>query len=189
APCWSSGFLPASCQGTLFRPGPNPIVNLAPDDPRFDRTRQRRILDYVGTLNRRHLGKGSSELEARIQSYELAFRMQSEAPDAVDLSRETTETRALYGLDDPRTAEFGARCLITRRLIERGVRFVQVCTGNQTWDHHGRIVSALPAACRLIDRPCAALVKDLKGRGLLDSTVVQWSGEMGRLPVIQNDTG
>jgi len=189
APCWSSGFLPASCQGTLFRPGPHPIVNLAPDDPRFDRTRQRRILDYVGTLNRLHLGKGSSELEARIQSYELAFRMQSEAPDAVDLSRETAETRALYGLDDPRTAEFGTRCLITRRLIERGVRFVQLYSGGGPvawqWDAHDDVNANHERMSGATDRPVAALLTDLKRRGLLDDTLVIWGGEFGRTPVSQ----
>jgi len=189
APCWSSGFLPASCQGTLFRPGPHPIVNLAPDDSRFDRARQRRILDYVGTLNRLHLGKGSSEQEARIQSYELAFRMQSEAPDAVDLSRETAETRALYGLDDPRTTEFGTRCLITRRLIERGVRFVQLYSGGGPvawqWDAHDDVNANHERMCGATDRPVAALLTDLKRRGLLEDTLVIWGGEFGRTPVSQ----
>jgi hypothetical protein len=115
--------------------------------------------------------------------------MQTAAKEALDLSRETARTKALYGLDDPATAEYGSRCLIARRLVERGVRFVQVFTGNQFWDHHGSIRAALPAACRKTDRPYAALVKDLKRRGLLDSTVVAWGGEMGRLPVIQNDAG
>jgi len=115
--------------------------------------------------------------------------MQTAAKEALDLSRETAETKRLYGLDRKETADYGARCLIARRLVERGVRFVQVSTQNQYWDHHGRIISPLPAACRKVDRPSAALVTDLKRRGLLDSTVVQWDGEMGRLPVIQNDAG
>src|SRR3954447_20734666 len=113
--------------------------------------------------------------------------MQTAAREALGLSRETLRTKAMYGLDDPATAEYGARCLIARRLVERGVRFVQVFTSNQLWDHHGRLLTALPAGCRKTDKPAAALVADLKMRGLLDSTVVAWGGEMGRLPVIQND--
>ena len=111
------------------------------------------------------------------------------AKAALDLSRESKATQTLYGMDDPLTREYGSRCLIARRLIERGVRFVQVFTQNQFWDHHGRIFTSLPAACQKVDKPAAALIKDLKSRGLLDSTVVHWGGEMGRLPVIQNDTG
>src|SRR5437763_13264443 len=115
--------------------------------------------------------------------------MQTVAKEAIDLARETEATRKLYGMDDPATAEYGTRCLIARRLVERGVRFVQVFTANQFWDHHGSLRSSLPAACKKTDRPAAALVKDLKQRGLLDSTLVSWGGEMGRLPVIQNDAG
>src|SRR5437763_7314113 len=115
--------------------------------------------------------------------------MQTVAKEAIDLARETEATRKLYGMDDPATAEYGTRCLIARRLVERGVRFVQVFTANQFWDHHGSLRSTLPAACRKTDRPAAALVADLKQRGLLDSTLVAWGGEMGRLPVIQNDAG
>jgi uncharacterized protein (DUF1501 family) len=115
--------------------------------------------------------------------------MQTAAREALDLSGETEETRRLYGLDDPATADYGARCLVARRLVERGVRFVQVFTGNQTWDHHGSIRTGLPRACKTVDRPSAALVQDLKRRGLLETTLVHWGGEMGRLPVIQNDAG
>ena len=115
--------------------------------------------------------------------------MQSAAKEAVDISRETAETKAMYGLDDPKTADYGTRCLIARRLVERGVRFVQVFTRNQEWDNHGSIRTTLPAACRKTDKPAAALVADLKRRGLLDDTVVMWGGEMGRLPVVQNDAG
>jgi hypothetical protein len=129
------------------------------------------------------------DLEARIASYELAARMQTAAKEALDLSGETEATRKVYGLDEPATAEYGSRCLIARRLVERGVRFVQIFTRNQFWDHHGSIRSALPNACKMVDKPAAALVIDLKQRGLLDTTVVHWGGEMGRLPVIQNDTG
>jgi hypothetical protein len=115
--------------------------------------------------------------------------MQTAAREALDIASESAATRRLYGLDEPVTAEYGTRCLIARRLVERGVRFVQVCTRNQFWDHHGSILTALPNACRMTDKPAAALVRDLQSRGLLDSTVVQWGGEMGRLPVIQNDSG
>jgi hypothetical protein len=116
--------------------------------------------------------------------------MQTAAKEALDLSRETQKTKAMYGLDDPATADYGARCLIARRLVERGVRFVQVfITSNQQWDNHGSIRTTLPNACRKTDKPAAALVADLKARGLLDSTLVAWGGEMGRLPVIQNDAG
>src|SRR5581483_6195440 len=124
---------------------------------------QKQSLAYLERLNRRHLERhpGELDLEARIASYELAARMQTAAKEALDLSQETPATQRLYGLDDPATREYGARCLIARRLVERGVRFVQVFTRNQFWDHHGRIVSALPASCRYIDQPSAALVKDL----------------------------
>ena len=115
--------------------------------------------------------------------------MQTAAKEALDLSRETEATKAMYGLDDPATADYGARCLIARRLVERGVRFVSVFTSNQFWDNHGSIRTTLPNACRKTDKPAAALVKDLKQRGLLDETLVMWGGEMGRLPVIQNDAG
>jgi arylsulfatase A-like enzyme len=189
APCWSSGFLPATTQGTLFRPGPHPIVNLASDDPAFDRGRQRRILDYAQGLNRRHRTADDSELDARIASYELAFRMQAEAPDAVDISRETASTRALYGLDQPATNEFGSRCLIARRLVERGVRFVQLYSGGGPvawqWDAHDDVNANHQRMCGATDQPVGALLTDLKQRGLLDDTLVVWGGEFGRTPVSQ----
>uniref|UniRef100_A0A7C2PBE3 DUF1501 domain-containing protein n=1 Tax=Schlesneria paludicola TaxID=360056 RepID=A0A7C2PBE3_9PLAN len=187
---WSNGFLPSLYQGTVIRPREPRILNL--DPPAVLRgTPQENYLGFLGELNREHLGRhpGELDLEARIASYELAARMQSAAKEAVDISQETAATQALYGLDRPETQEFGTRCLIARRLIERGVRFVQVYTRNQFWDHHGSLRTALPKACLKIDRPAAALVTDLKQRGLLDSTVVHWGGEMGRLPVIQNDAG
>jgi hypothetical protein len=130
---------------------------------------------------------GEHDLAARIASFELAARMQLAAKEALDISREPAAVQQMYGLDDPATREFGTRCLLARRLVERGVRFVQICTGNQDWDHHGGIVTRLPAMCRKIDRPSAALVRDLKQRGLLETTAVHWGGEMGRLPVIQNE--
>jgi uncharacterized protein (DUF1501 family) len=122
-----------------------------------------------------------------MQSYELAAGMQVAAKEAMDISQESETTQKLYGIDQEITKEYGTRCLIARRLVERGVRFVQLHTGNQTWDHHGGIMTALPAVCQRTDKPAAALVKDLKERGMLDSTLVHWGGEMGRLPVIQNE--
>ncbi len=185
---WSNGFLPSTFQGTVVRPKTPRILNL--DAPaRLQGEAQRRFLGFLDGLNRKHLERhpGELDLDARIASYELAARMQTAAKEALDISGETEETRRLYGIDQPATAEYGARCLIARRLIERGVRFVSVYTQNQFWDHHNSIRKSLPAACQKIDQPGAALVKDLKRRGLLDSTVVHWGGEMGRLPVIQND--
>jgi hypothetical protein len=187
---WSNGWLPALFQGTVVRPREPRILNLDPPEGRQGDS-QNQYLDYLSKLNQDHLRRhpGELDLEARIASYELAARMQTAAKEALDLSRETAAAKKLYGLDDPATADYGARCLIARRLVERGVRFVQIFTRYQFWDHHGRIRTALPAACRKTDRPAAALVKDLKARGLLDTTLVHWGGEMGRLPVIQNDAG
>ena len=132
---------------------------------------------------------GEHTLEARIASYELAAKMQTAAKEALDLNQETAATKKMYGLEDKATREYGTRCLIARRLVERGVRFVQVFTENQRWDHHNSIRSGLPTACKKVDQPSAALVLDLKQRGLLNTTLVHWGGEMGRLPVIQNDAG
>ena len=187
---WANGWLPSLYQGTVVRPREPRILNLAPPE-RLAGEVQQRYLNFLGHLNREHLAShpGELDLEARIASFELAARMQTAAAEALDLSRETAETKRLYGFDDPATADFGARCLIARRLIERGVRFVQVFTENQRWDHHNNIRNSLPTACKKIDQPSAALVKDLKRRGLLSTTLVHWGGEMGRLPVIQNDTG
>jgi len=187
---WSNGWLPSLYQGTVVRAQEPRILNL--DPPAHLRgPAQSRYLTYLQQLNQEHLSAhpGELDLEARIASYELAARMQTAAREALDIRGESPATRRLYGLDEPATQEYGTRCLIARRLVERGVRFVQVCTRNQYWDHHGSILTALPASCRATDKPAAALVKDLKSRGLLDSTVVQWGGEMGRLPVIQNDAG
>ena len=187
---WSNGWLPSLFQGTVVRPREPRILNL--DAPaHLKGATQEKYLSFLNKLNRDHLAEhpGELDLEARIASYELAAKMQSAAKEALDISGESEATKKLYGLDDNATKEYGSRCLIARRLIERGVRFVQVFTKNQFWDHHGSIRSALPAACRMTDKPAAALVKDLKQRGLLDTTLVHWGGEMGRLPVIQNDTG
>lgn len=187
---WSNGWLPSLYQGTVIRPREPRILNL--DPPVHLRGKpQRRYLDFVSELNRRHLEQhpGEAELEARIENFRLAARMQTAAIEALDISRESAAMHRLYGLDDPEAKEFGTRCLIARRLVERGVRFVQLFTKNQYWDHHGSIRTALPRSCRKVDQGAAALVADLKQRGLLESTVVHWGGEMGRLPVIQNDAG
>jgi len=185
---WSNGWLPSLFQGTVFRSQEPRIANLEP--PAHMRGQpQESYLQLLDSLNRDHLRErpGELDLEARIASYELAARMQTAARAALDISSESRAVRRLYGLDDPATAEFGTRCLIARRLVEHGVRFVQLCTRNQYWDHHGNIRTALPSSCRYVDQGSAALVKDLKERGLLDSTVVHWGGEMGRLPVVQNE--
>jgi hypothetical protein len=187
---WSNGWLPSAYQGTLVRPKDPYILNLDPPahlrgDP------QRSQLAFLRKLNEDHLAKrpGESDFEARISSYELAAQMQTAAKEALDLSSESDVTKRLYGLDNPTTRDYGTRCLIARRLVERGVRFVQVFNNGQTWDHHDHLLGALPARCAEVDQPAAALVMDLHSRGLLDETVVHWGGEMGRLPVIQNDNG
>jgi hypothetical protein len=189
APCWSSGYLPAAYQGTLFRAGPKPIVNLTPASPEYTRERQRRTLDLLRDLNETTLAPDDAELSARIASYELAFRMQAEAPEAVDLNREPEETRELYGLNDERTREFGSRCLVARRLVERGVRFVQIYSGGgpvaMQWDAHDDVNANHEKMSGLTDKPVAALLTDLKRRGLLDDTLVIWGGEFGRTPVAQ----
>ncbi|GDY20171.1 hypothetical protein LBMAG56_15160 [Verrucomicrobiota bacterium] len=187
---WSNGWLPSLFQGTVIRPREPRILNLDPPE-QLRGAAQENYLSFLEQLNREHLAQraGELDLEARIASFELAARMQTAAREALELTGESEATRKLYGLDDPATAEFGTRCLIARRLIERGVRFVSVYTRNQFWDHHGSILTALPASCKYVDQPAAALVTDLKARGLLDSTIVHWGGEMGRLPVVQNDAG
>ena len=187
---WSNGWLPSLFQGTVIRPREPRILNLEPP-PQLRGKVQQQYLAYLRRLNEKHHGEhpGVSDLSARISNYELAARMQTAAREALDISKETKATQQMYGIDQPDSEEYGMRCLIARRLVERGVRFVQVFTKNQYWDHHGSIRNRLPAACRKTDRPAAALVKDLKQRGLLDNTVVHWGGEMGRLPVVQNDAG
>jgi hypothetical protein len=185
---WANGWLPSLYQGTVVRPREPRILNLDPP-PQMQGAAQDRFLSYLEKLNQEHLQQhpGEHDLSARISSYELAARMQTAAKEALDISRETEATHKLYGLDDPLTKEYGTRCLIARRLVERGVRFVQIFTGNQSWDHHGNIKVSLPRECKRTDKGAAALVKDLKSRGLLDTTLVHWGGEMGRLPVIQNE--
>ena len=187
---FSNGWLPSTYQGTVIRAKEPRILNLDPPMS-LKGEAQDRYLSFVNRLNKEHLSErpGETDLEARISSFELAARMQTAAKEALDIMQESEATRKLYGIDKPATEEFGKRCLIARRLVERGVRFVSIFTGNQTWDHHGSILTSLPTACLQVDQPAAALVLDLKQRGLLDSTVVHWGGEMGRLPVIQNRSG
>jgi hypothetical protein len=192
APCWSSGFLPAIYQGTLLRKGQNPILNLkAP--PGVGAERQERTLDLLRKMNEIDRDPEDSELAARIASYELAFKMQSHAPEAVDLSKETAATRKSYGLDEKHTADFGTRCLLARRLVERGVRFVQLYSGGgplvTQWDAHDNINTNHEKMCGHVDRPIAALLRDLKQRGLLDSTLVVWASEFGRTPMSQGGKG
>jgi hypothetical protein len=183
---WAGGWLPSLFQGTVVRAREPRILNLDPP-PQVSPGAQAQFLDFLGRLNQEHLARhpGETDLAARIASYELAARMQTAAKEALDLSQESAETHRLYGLDNAETRDWGSRCLIARRLVERGVRFVQVCSGNQNWDHHSGIHETLPVRCRQTDRPTAALVHDLKRRGLLATTLVHWSGEMGRLPVVQ----
>ena len=187
---WSNGWLPSLFQGTVVRPREPRILDLTPPARRSGLVQQE-YLRYLKRLNEEHLKQHpeNSDLAARIANYELAARMQTAAKEALDISQESKSTHKLYGIDQKETLEYGTRCLIARRLVERGVRFVQVFTRNQGWDHHGSIRTRLAASCKKTDRPAAALVADLKQRGLLDSTVVHWGGEMGRLPVIQNDAG
>ena len=189
APCWGAGYLPAVHQGTLLRNGPSPILNLAPSTAETSRGQRRRTLDLLRSMNEDGLDPADSELSARIASYELAFRMQAAAPEAVDLAREPESTRELYGLNDPRTAEFGTRCLLARRLVERGVRFVQLYSGGgpvaMQWDAHDDLDANHEKMCGLTDRPVAALLTDLKRTGLLEDTLVIWGAEFGRTPVSQ----
>jgi hypothetical protein len=187
---WSSGFLPAVYQGTPFRAAGTPVAHLGTpaDVPPAARRNQ---LDLLNDLNAAHLRRhaGDTELEARLGHYELAAKMQTAVPDVLDLAKETAETRKLYGLDNPKSAEYGKRCLLARRLVERGVRFVQIFLNGQPWDTHSKNAENLKNLCAMTDQPSAGLVLDLKRRGLLDSTVVMWTGEFGRLPISQGADG
>lgn len=183
---WTNGQLPSIYQGTMVRPTEPRIFNL--EAPKHLRGKvQKSQLRLLDQLNQEHLDghPGENDLEARIASYQLAARMQLAAREAFDISTESAATQKLYGIDQQVTRDYGTRCLIARRLVERGVRFVKILCNGQSWDHHGDILTALPQRCQEIDQPAAALVTDLKQRGLLDSTIVHWGGEMGRLPVIQ----
>jgi hypothetical protein len=184
---WTAGYIPAAYQGTLFRSQGTPLLDLA-TPPGTDEVSQRTSLDLLSELNAEHLERhpGHSELAARIQSYELAYRMQTSAAEAVDLARETQATHREYGLDEPRTADFGRKCLITRRLLERGVRFVQLYSGGghleDTWDGHSDCIANHTLHAGETDRPIAALIADLKRIGLWEETLVIWGGEFGRTP-------
>ena len=188
---WSSGFLPPRYQGVHFRHTGTPVLYLDPATPVSDRVRTAR-LNLLRSLNTRHLAERpamAGQLEARIASYEMAARMQFEAASALDLSQETAETQRLYGLDNPKTESYGRRCLIARRLVERGVRFVQIFVQGQIWDTHANNAEGTKNCCAETDQPTAALLQDLRRRGLLDSTLVLWGGEFGRTPVSQGGNG
>jgi hypothetical protein len=186
-PNWSSGFMSAAYQGTLFRPAGDPILDLRGPDY-LSREAQREQLDLLQEINHRHLQNrpGGDELSARMSSYELAYRMQAEAPDAVDLSQESQQTLAMYGVGQQPTDEFGRNCVVARRLVERGVRFVQLYSGGghleETWDAHESIEKNHGRHGAEVDQPIAALLTDLEERGLLDETLVVWGGEFGRMP-------
>ena len=194
---WSSGYLPATYQGTVFRSQGDPILDLRPPSDLLAPEQQRARLDHLARLNEEHAKRhpGSSELAARIASYELAYRMQGCAPEAVDVSQETEETKRLYGMDDPMTEPFGRQCLLARRLVERGVRFVQLYSGAlrqqniDTWDAHHNLVENHTLHAAEVDRPIAGLLKDLKRTGLLDDTLVVWHSEFGRMPISQRGLG
>jgi hypothetical protein len=188
---WSAGWLPARHQGIPLRVAESaPVANLFPPDrvPPAARARQ---LEFLTQLNRRHqqVRSENSELAARIENYELAARMQTAVPGLLDFRGETAATRQMYGLDDAACRDYGARCLLARRLVESGVRFVQVFLGGQPWDTHEKNAETLPGLCQMTDQPAAALVTDLKQRGMLESTIVLWAGEFGRLPVAQDSDG
>lgn len=184
---WSAGYMPAAYQGTLFRSGGSPLLDLATPEGTTDRT-QRRGLDLLKSLNEEHLRlrPHETELAARIESYELAYRMQTEATGVVDLERENPATREMYGLNDKVTADFGRKCLITRRLIEKGVRFIQLYSGGghieDTWDGHTDCIKNHTLHAAETDKPIAALIADLKRTGLWDETLLVWGGEFGRTP-------
>jgi len=195
---FTSGFLPQAHAGTLIRPtSPTPIADLFPPKTAHEVTRASEAdgLKLLDALNRDHLAAnpGDSRLEARIASYELAAKMQLSAPEALDLAKESDRVHRLYGTDDPVTADFGRNCLTARRLLERGVRFVQVWSGmggpSKNWDNHTDIHKELPFIAALVDRPIAALLHDLKARGMLEDTLVIWTTEFGRMPFTQGATG
>lgn len=196
---WGAGFLPAAHQGTVVKPGSaNPIADLfPPSKPYISKDSERDGLGLLNKLNREHKATrvGDSRLDARIQAYELAARLQLSAPEALDIAHESPETRKLYGLDEPITAEFGLRCLVGRRLLERGVRFVQIWSGadngfpRRNWDSHEDLKRDHLDMATSMDKPAAALIHDLKARGLLEDTIVMWTTEFGRMPCSQGGKG
>jgi hypothetical protein len=196
APLWDSSFLPAAFQGTCVTDLARPITNLS--NASLDRNAQRRELDLIAKLNQFHRERAAStdELDARIASFELAFRMQTTAPEAFDIGRESQATQRLYGIDDVVTQTFGEQCLLARRLVERGVRVVQLyhnrsstASGCQIWDQHSDLKAGLTNNCAASDRPISGLLTDLKSRGLLDDTLVVWGGEFGRTPTAEGKNG
>jgi hypothetical protein len=196
APLWSSSFLPAAYQGTLVQDLKKPIANLG--NERMSAEEQRGELDFLRALNGLHAAgrEEDSRLSARIESFELAYRMQTEAPEAFGVDGESEETKKLYGLNEPVTEIFGRQCLMARRLVERGVRMVQVYhtttskrSSCQLWDQHGGLRAELPNNCASTDKPIAGLLKDLKARGLLEDTLVIWGGEFGRTPTAEGKDG
>jgi len=191
---WASGYMPAAFQGTVLRADSTPIHNLDLP-PGMTRATQRQLLDHLRDKNQEHQAArlDNSELAARIASYELAFKMQQHAPEAVDFSKEAPKTLELYGIDQPRTEDFGRKCLLARRLVERGVRFIQIYSGgahdDSNWDAHRDMVFNHTRHAGNTDKPIAGLLKDLKQRGLLDSTLVVWGGEFGRQPTAEYAVG
>jgi hypothetical protein len=185
---WSAGFLPATYQGTLFQKEGAPILNLAPPET-IGGKQQRGKLDLLGALNRHHAEKHphESELDARLESYELAYRMQAHAPEAIDLTTESEATKKLYGIGEEPTDRYGTNLLLARRLVERGVRFVEAYCGG--WDAHRNIEENHTKWCGVSDKPIAGLLADLKSRGLLDETLVIWGGEFGRTPFNERGDG
>lgn len=193
AAVWGNGYLPAAHQGILLRPSGTPIIDLARPHGVTDK-QQRLEFDAIAWLNHRELQESrNSELEARISAYEMAFRLQTAAPELVDIEGETEQTKTLYGLNNPHTADFGRQCLLARRMVERGVRHTLLVHGVQigahSWDDHGDVKSGMTRHCREVDLPVAGLLTDLKQRGLLDETLVVWSSEMGRSPILNGKLG
>lgn len=191
---WSSGYMSAAYQATVMRSQGRPILDLAPP-PGVTRSTQRRLLDTLRGYNEKHqqLRRDNSNLAARIASYELAYKMQQHAPEAVDLEQESGDTHKLYGLDDGKTEKFGRQCLLARRLVERGVRFVQIYSGGNhndaNWDAHGDLKHNHDMHAGETDKPIAGLLKDLKQRGMLQDTLVVWGGEFGRQPTAEYAKG
>jgi uncharacterized protein (DUF1501 family) len=189
---WENGWLPALYRGTEIQSRGAAVLNLRPSAP-VPSDVERNNLELLARLNeeRRRLYPDETELDARIRNYELAARMQTSAEQVLNISGETAATRALYGLDNPVTENFGTRCLMARRMVESGVRFVQVTNPIKTggWDHHSNLKPGLEAVCPQVDQPTAALIRDLKHRGLLETTIVIWTGEFGRLPISQGGNG
>ncbi len=191
---YGAGFLPALYQGTVFHGGAHPVLDLA-SPAGVSQKAQRSTIDFINEVDQAHLisRPGDSDLEARIASYELAYRMQSTAPEAVDTSKESDATKKLYGMDDPRSQDFGQKCLLARRMVERGVRFVQLYSGQflgDDWDDaHSDLVGSHNKMAAKVDKPIAGLLTDLKARGLLDSTLVVWSSEFGRTPLAEGKNG